>query len=265
MPEVAQTMPRLTHRAFGAQLLQACLGDATPVFYVNPLFQGARPVRGGVPLLFPQFADRGSLPKHGFVRTAPWVLQDDEAASGAHSLRYSLDIGVTDQPAWPHAARLDLVVELTAQALAVTLQVHNSGISDFSWSGGLHPYFALVDLLGSSLSGLGGLAVQDRYDADFCLQRADELHWTRQPCERLYAACPPLVLNAGSYRLELRASGFDEWMVWNPGEAESLADLPAGDWRRFVCVEPVCVSRPVPLAPGESFTGSLRVALLPTP
>jgi glucose-6-phosphate 1-epimerase len=62
-------MHKLIHRPLGAQVLQARLGGVAGPFYCSPLayqFQG--PARGGVPVLFPQFAEYGPLLKHGFVR-----------------------------------------------------------------------------------------------------------------------------------------------------------------------------------------------------
>lgn len=48
-------------------------------------------------------------------------------------------------------------------------------------------------------------------------------------------------------------------MLWNPGlvNAQMLADLPPDDWQYFVCIEPVCVSKPKVLAQGEVFEGTL--------
>ncbi|HEX5871641.1 MAG TPA: hypothetical protein VFY65_14540, partial [Longimicrobium sp.] len=34
-------------------------------------------IRGGVPVIFPQFASRGPLAKHGFARVQPWKRVDD--------------------------------------------------------------------------------------------------------------------------------------------------------------------------------------------
>lgn len=274
-----ETAPRLTHRDVGAQVLQASLGQAAGIFYLSPLSVGLpgagsapSPARGGVPVLFPQFADVGptsgvlalpALPKHGMVRSAHWRLLEDTAAPGTHRLHYGLDIAPTDYPSWPHAARLTLLVEAQTDTLVLTLQVSNTGRQAFSWTGGLHPYFAVQDVLSCSASGLAGLAVQDRYDAALRTQPPGDLGWNDQAFERLFDACPPVTLNAGAYSLQLSATGFDQWMVWNPGEvgARALADLPAGDWRRFVCVEPVCVTRPIKLEPGETFAGKLRIQL----
>lgn len=255
-------MPRLTHAALGAQVLRAHAAREQDFLYLSPLSLGqTRPARGGVPVLFPQFADHGPLPRHGFARNIPWTLQEETVADKAHNLRYVLKVTPGQFVDWPHAAHLLLQAQISAEGLHLSLHVTNTGTSSFAWSGGLHPYFAVDDLQACRLSGLAGLPAQDRYDTSLRTQTQEPLHWNGQVFERLYDGCPPVTLSSGSRRLMLSASGFDQWMVWNPGQAggDALADLPQGDWRRFVCIEPVCVARPVMLAPGQAFVGTLEV------
>lgn len=261
---------RLRHQPFGAQLISAMAigeGRSCEVFFASGRSLGPlSPVRGGVPVMFPQFNEFGPLPKHGLVRTATW--QEAASQSGtpsAEGVSYQLTLGQSLDPRWPHAARLTLNVQAVRGALEIKLSVLNIGESAFDWTGGLHPYFSVADSLTATLSGLEGCGLRDRYDVLAVTERAVPLSWTGEAFERLYAAAPPLTLAAGSHRLTLSCSGFDQWMVWNPGRelAQSIADLAPDDWRRFVCVEPVVVSRPSRLSPGEQFSGRLSIEFLP--
>ncbi len=250
------------HSLVGAQVFQAQLAGAE-VFYLSPLSL-TPPVRGGVPVMFPQFNDVGPLVKHGMVRTLPWVLHQDErlqASENGTRLQFGLTLQPGDHPSWPHAAQLTLTVLATARKLEFTLDVVNIGLDTFHWTGGLHPYFATQDLLGSNLRGLSGLAVKDKFDVDLHTQPLGDLIWSDQPFERLFEGGTTLVLRDAKRTLRLSAAGFDQWMVWNPGRSggTALKDLPEGDWQRFICIEPVCVSRPVKMTPGESFQGRLFI------
>ena len=257
--------PHLRMRRLGAQLVSAALSDNLDVLYLSPLSSETAPARGGVPVLFPQFADRGILPKHGFARTALWKLAQEVESNQAHSIAFELAIASGQFADWPHAAHLLMQTDASQNGLRLSLQITNTGSNALTWTGGLHPYFAVDDLQACSVAGLTGLPVQDRYNAFLTTEPDSPPGWGHQPFERLYDACSPLKLFTGSRWLTLTANGFDQWMVWNPGPggSQALSDLPAEDWQRFVCIEPVCVSRPVLLLPGEIFTGTLNVSLLP--
>lgn len=264
MSHLPVNQPRLLHQALGAQLLQATLPPLPELFYCSPLSLAGAVVRGGVPVLFPQFAEYGALPKHGMARNASWQLDKLQTHADVEHVQYSLNILADDYAFWPHAAKLAMSALVSANELTLSLSVANTGTDAFSWTGGLHPYFAVDDLFACELEGLAGVDVRDRYEAAASVQQETPLSWSSEPCERLYAQAPELILDTGGQRLRLSASGFDQWMVWNPGEdaARQLSDLPDADWRRFVCVEPVCVSRPVRLESGQTFTGQLRITLL---
>src|SRR3954453_23325760 len=44
-------------------------------------FTRGDPIRCGIPVVFPQFANTGPLPQHGFARITEWQLADTDEAS----------------------------------------------------------------------------------------------------------------------------------------------------------------------------------------
>jgi glucose-6-phosphate 1-epimerase len=266
----------LEHQPFGAQLLRASFTEdrpgasAIPVFYLSPQSAGVgSPVRGGVPVLFPQFNDEGPLPKHGFARTANWRALDQ---SGNYNLRVGSSVAnnpgdsnsESPPPDWLHSAELVLEMHASGRQLELVLNVTNTGTDAFSWTGGLHPYFSVSDLLQSRLEGLGDVPIRDRFHPEITHQPDGNIHWDGQLYERLFDTASSVELHAGAARFRLSMSGFNQWMVWNPGiaGAQAMKDLPNADWQRFVCVEPVIVQRAVSLEPGERFRGSFRIEVI---
>ena len=167
----------LSYRPHGAQLLgAACRG--VELLDVSALSgQANQAVRGGVPVLFPQFADRGPLKKHGFARDLPWQLVEQGAHASGHRLVFELHIHPGDQANWPHSARLVLTAHRPPIDLHMRLQVRNTGRTTFAWTGGLHHYWATADLCARQLLGLLGAAVQDRYTPHKTTQTEAAVSW----------------------------------------------------------------------------------------
>ncbi len=245
----------------GAHLLSLNF-DGAPLFYLSPahLQMPGKPARGGVPVMFPQFANKGAGLKHGLVRQQLWtcVSQADNAAT------FTLELRPDPMQLWFGHARLTLSAALSdtgesATALfSMVYSVENLGSETFDFTGGLHPYFHVEDVTQVALHGLNAVAFEDRYGAS---NSADQGFLKGQAFERLYLRAPSLVLEDGAKRLKISAQGFDNWMVWNPGSELALEfpDMPAQDWRRFLCVEPIVAAKSVALAPGARFSGEMQV------
>ena len=82
-------------------------------------FEDGLAIRGGIPVCFPQFADQGTLPMHGLVRTEPWTLvAAGQARDGAAHARLRIEMAPR-LPAWPHAFACDVDVRARARTLTV--------------------------------------------------------------------------------------------------------------------------------------------------
>jgi glucose-6-phosphate 1-epimerase len=214
-------------------------------------------IRGGIPVIFPQFADFGELPKHGFARTRPWSLLACERTPDSALAR--LRMTETNTLAlWPHQFELDLVVTLKSDALSVALAVSNTGDSAFDFTAALHTYLAVSDIDHIEIHGLSGQAYSDT-TAGGVKRRDHEPHLKISgEVDRIYhEVMTPVWVRDGSRETRLCAAGFTDVVVWNPGpqRAAALTDLEPEGYRRMVCVEAAVVGVPVRLPPQQCWRG----------
>lgn len=245
----------------GAQVLQASLVSMHELFYVSPLAADNpdKPIRGGIPLLFPQFGDSGSLVKHGFVRDMYWQCVEEAHDGRGSTSTHQLEIKATDFTDWPHAASLKVNVSADEKKFMLGFSVTNVGDSSFTFTGGLHPYFRISSRADIELKGLESMSFKDSFPEKDAYQ-------LQSNCliERQYVGTPDLTFYNGNCWLKLVAKGFDSWMVWNPGVngARLISDLPDEDWDTFMCIEPIILSQPLLLEPGKTFNGDLTIELM---
>lgn len=241
----------------GAQVLAwHPAGEPESRLYLNPNARRdtSLPVRGGIPILFPQFGLFGDLPKHGLVRTQPWSTLPRQAQ---HEAVFELHDTAETYALWPHAFALQATITLAPRALTVSVSARNLGPSPFGFTAGLHTYLRVTDTTTATLSGLAGHRYLDALDNLAARDERDTLLPTRGPLDRVYLqACKPIRLDDGQRCLHIAQSGFEDVVVWNPGPNGVPADMPNGDQHRMVCVEAAQIARPITLAPGAGWHGS---------
>ena len=241
----------------GAQVLSWHPAGATRNrLYLSPLavFDAGHPVRGGIPVLFPQFGLFGALPKHGFVRAAEWFRLP---AAAPREARFGLRDSATTREHWPFAFELQVTVQLEPHSLAVTLQVTNTDERAFTFTAGLHTYLRLDHASRARISGLADRDYLDALDGMALRQASGAEPPTRSAVDRVYLrATAPVTLSDGSDCLEIEQTGFEDVVVWNPGADATLPDLPPEDHAVMLCVEAARIGNPVTLAPGTAWEGT---------
>lgn len=250
----------------GAHLVSWIPAGGQEQLYLSPAsaFGAGASVRGGVPVIFPQFNERGPLPRHGLVRTRAWqpVLHTVRGGVALAALRFE----PTDETAaiWPVPFATELTVSVSGAVLEVELAVEHTGeegSAPFAFTAALHTYLRSADALKLQLEGLQGVRYEDALkDAPGHIgnqQWGDVLTVVGAIDRVYYGAANPLVLRELGRKLGIAMEGFADVVVWNPGPeaAATMKDLPAADWQRMLCVEAARIGQPVRLAAGEEWLG----------
>jgi len=227
--------------------------------YLSPrsAFATGQAIRGGVPVCFPQFADRGLLPKHGFARTRPWQLVSAEQGEDDALAVLRLTDDAATRLLWPHAFEAELSVRVAGQTLEMELACENKGDTPLEFTTALHSYLRVGDIDDASVQGLAGLGYWDSAAKSEHQQRVDLLLPSGE-LDRIYFGVPgELLLQDGKRRVSVRQQGFADAVVWNPGaeKCSQLPDMPPEGFRQMLCIEAAAIGRPVRLAPGEAWAG----------
>jgi glucose-6-phosphate 1-epimerase len=229
-------------------------------------FAAGAAIRGGIPVCFPQFATQGPLPSHGFARVMAWDLvraevQDDGGASAVLRLANSAATWLI----WPHAFALELEIRLSGSSLEVALTVRNPGSSRFEFTVALHTYLHVADIATTTVHGLQGALYYDKVRrADDCRETAPDVR-IDGAVDRVYRAAPQdLRIHEQGQSVAIRATGFPDTVVWNPGAEGVLAlvDVEPGEEKGMLCVEAAAATTPVVLEAGATWRGTQALTAL---
>jgi glucose-6-phosphate 1-epimerase len=217
-------------------------------------------IRGGVPVSFPQFAAEGPLPNHGFARVSTWSLvRAGQEASGTARAVVRLEDSEATRRLWPYPFVAEITVSLSGRALEVSLRMTNTGSTGFTYTAALHTYLRVGDVRQTVVRGLRNARYRDKVlGADGVVESSPELRITGQIDRVYYSAPDDLQVCERLRTTSVRATGFPDTVVWNPGEqaGAALNDLEPGGYARMLCVEAAAVRAPVKLEPGERWQGS---------
>lgn len=253
----------ITVALHGAHLLSWTTADGRERIYLSPdaVFDGRAAIRGGVPICCPQFNQRGTLPKHGFMRNLTWNL----AGHDASSVSFALDDNEATRALWPHAFAARLELQLAPGSLRIALALTNAGDAPWSFAAALHSYLYVDDIGAARLEGLQGAARWDALRDERQIEASAALQFHGE-FDSVYRAPPqPLRLVQPSGALEISQSdSCTETVVWNPGAALAarLADMPDDGFRHMLCVEAARIDEPVTLAPGASWQGWQQLTVI---
>lgn len=246
---------------YGAHITSWKTGGSNELLFISreSAFKKGIAIRGGIPLIFPQFGD-GLLPKHGFARIQEWdIIESGISDRGEVYIKLRLVSIPEIYELWPHQFIVEFTVTL-GESLTTSLRVLNEGESSFSFTTALHTYFAVNDVRRYCIEGLDGCEYIDRLeDSRHDIEHNRQLRISTM-VDRIYLNTPRELLlreTTTGDSITLKKVGFKDAVLWNPWQegARAMKDLGDDEYLLMLCIEAAHCEPAITLAPGEFWVG----------
>ena len=235
------------------------------------LYQADKPIRGGVPLIFPWFGPRqadpiGNSPMHGFARLSEWTVEQTRSDAQSTTLILRLEASQSTRALWPGEFVLRYQITITDK-LALEFSVQNVGSEPFAFEEALHTYLEVADARQISIDGLAGATFIDKVDQVARKVQNGPIQITGET-DRVYlntqSTCT-ITDPVNNRRMTVSKENSDATVVWNPwiAKAKAMADFGDEEWPQMVCIETCNVNiHEVKLDPGATHTMKAVIAEL---
>lgn len=239
---------------------------------------GSKPVRGGIPLVFPIFGKSQDpshptfeLPQHGFVRNSYWDFLG-KTSSNPPTIQFGLgpeNVQPDLLQKWGQGKydfTLLLSISLNQDKLVTIIEIQNSGKLQFDFNWLFHTYYNIPDITEVMVSNLVDQHVNDKIIKSTYTEKSPVIQF-HEELDRVYEKIDEdkqlQLLYQGKVLFNLFRHNLPDVVVWNPwiNKSQSMADFePKSGYQNMVCVEPGHVSDFITLKSGQSWTASQTIS-----
>jgi len=267
-----------TLTTFGGTLLSYKPATGEEVIWLSEtaVYDGSKPVRGGVPICWPWFgpydpqtmgADASDAAKkgHGVARYETWDVAAVRSVGDATEVVLQLEPNDSIRRAWPLPFVLKLIVTL-GKNLTLELAGENRSQRDWVVSEAFHTYFRVAQADGLIIEGMDNTTYIDKGRGGQRFTQDGPLRLTL-PMEYIFVDHRnAVVLNdsGNQRRIVMEKTNSASTVVWNPGPegAKSFADMPDDQYAHMVCVEAAnALDNAYQLTSGASHSMKMTIAL----
>ncbi|PYH92894.1 galactose mutarotase-like protein [Aspergillus ellipticus CBS 707.79] len=286
---VEATLPTgesVTIHLYGATVTSWKLTSGKEQLFVSEKasLDGSKPIRGGIPVVFPVFGPPPSnhatsaLPQHGFARNSTWEFlgkSSSESVGKEGGDAVKLDFGLSHpmlseeaQKAWPFQFGLVYSVTLARGSLATSLQVQNKGEKNFDFQVLMHTYLSVEDISQVTVKGLQTKEYADKTQGGAVATETSAAVVIDKETDRVYRGLDPKapveVVTAGEEKplFSFTREGLADVVVWNPWveKAKGMADFgPDEAYKNMLCVEAGSVAGWQTLEAGDFWEGGQTI------
>lgn len=231
---------------------------------------GSKPVRGGIPLVFPVFGKSENegfetLPQHGFARNSTWEFLG-QTKSNPPTVQFALSPEQANPEIYSkwdsgnNDFTLILTITLNADNLTTNIEISNTDSKEWKFNWLFHTYLKINEIEDTLVNNLPGETCYDQLIAETYVEKAPAVDFNGE-LDRIYKNVTTdkilQVIELGKVIHNVKRVNLPDVVVWNPWIEKSagMGDFqPKSGYQKMVCIEPGHVHDFVELKPGQSWT-----------
>lgn len=237
---------------------------------------GSKPVRGGIPLVFPIFGKQkdpqhatAQLPQHGFARNSNWEFLG-QVSENPVCVQFGLGPENVDAELlalWAGNNDFTLILTLTLDedSFSTKIDVENNGINSFDFNWLFHTYYRVPDVTDALVTNLMDAECLDQLLGETYTEKSPMLTF-QEEFDRIYKNVDShkvlQIVDRGVVLMTMTRTNLPDAVVWNPWIKKSagMGDFePKTGYLNMLCVEPGNVSSFVELKKGEKWTAEQKM------
>lgn len=239
---------------------------------------GSKPVRGGIPLVFPNFGktkqeshETFKLPQHGFARNSHWEFLG-QTTENPLAIQFGLGPEQANKDIYSKWGEGDkdftLLYSISLSDTLVTkIEVTNNGSKAFDFHWLFHTYFHVDDVEDVIVNNLTDEECFDQLLKTWYKEKSPMVNFTEE-FDRIYKNIPYekvlQIVNRGKVEQNITRNNLPDCVVWNPWieKSNSMGDFePKDGFVNMVCIEPGHVTDFIKLESGETWSGSQEISI----
>ncbi|XP_028411271.1 putative glucose-6-phosphate 1-epimerase [Dendronephthya gigantea] len=242
-----------------------CRGREMLFVSKNAVYNGKKAIRGGIPVVFPNFGPWELGPQHGFARTETWKVHKSPEKDEDGNIVAILLLEDTEElrKIWNYNFKFWYTLILKDREFIMEVNIQNTGSKEFEFTTLLHTYFN-VDVEKVKIQGLQGCDFIDKINGGE-RKETDKYVQISGNVDSVYKQTSnELLLFTGDHNIQIKKENFPDAVIWNPWseKAKQMSDFGDEEYHDMVCVEPGYVSSSFKLQPNESFKAKQTLTCL---
>ncbi|EKG05151.1 hypothetical protein TCSYLVIO_003778 [Trypanosoma cruzi] len=255
----------ITVHTQGAHLTSWRTREGEEILYTSPnaVYKQGVPIRGGVPIIFPQFGNRGPLPAHGFARIREWNVKELRSGMASFTLelpsselrKQGAELRHNNDTSASGTVSLLYTITFSNEQLKLQMEVTSHDTeADIIFTFAFHTYFAVGDITKTRVDGVNTTSFINNLKEQQALQSPEPLWCIREEVDRIYVdqkSAVSLLDQARHRTVHVSGENLPDVVLWNPWVEKTarLNDLPLDGYNKFVCVEHGSIAKEVILPP----------------
>lgn len=231
---------------------------------------GSKPVRGGIPLVFPVFGKSNingfqNLPQHGFARNSTWEFLG-QTTENPPTVQFALSPEQANKEIYSNWDNGDndftlfLTITLNDDNLKTNIEIQNNDSKSWKFNWLFHTYLKINEIEDTLINNLPGETCYDQLIKETYKEKSPAIDFNHE-LDRIYKNVSTdkiiQVIELGKVIHNVKRINLPDLVVWNPWieKSNGMSDFqPKSGFHKMVCIEPGHVHDFVELKPNQSWS-----------